>query len=323
MTRRKILLFLGVCLSLGVFGYRTLTTPDSFFIKLLRPPISSLDAKVIMGPYPLDSDMRLLKSHNVTTIISLLNPLLPYEKNLLDEEETLARQYGFQFLNFPMTSILGRRFGADYERNAALAAKAAADAPGKVYLHCYLGLHRVKVVGELLAQYQLVPDRYLPRASERDAQFKLLDEAQAQFDRGEYGAATSSVDAMQSPDVPALLLRAWSQYRLGNIGAALQQFSAVAKLNPNNADAIVGLGYSALRKNELEEAAEYFFAAMKLDDANPAVMTGLGIVKFRQGQLVAADAFLRRALQLDPENDEAKALLAKVVAGVRSATSKP
>lgn len=318
MTSRKILLFLAVCLSLGVFGYRLLTTPDSFLIKMLQPPISSIDAKVIMGPYPLDSDMRLLKSHNITTVISLLNPMLPYEKQLLVEEEARARQYGFTFLNFPMTSILGQRFGADYEHNAALAAKAAAEAPGKVYLHCYLGLHRVKVVGELLAQYQLTPDRYLARAAERDAQIKLLDQAQAKFDQGDYVGATGSVDAMKSPDVPALLLRAWSQYRLGDIANAQQHFADVAKINPNNADANTGLGYCALRNNELDEAEQYFLSANKSDAASPTVITGLGIVKYRQGQLAQANDWLRRALQLDPNNDEARALLDKMAVGAAS-----
>jgi len=322
MTIRKILLFLAVCLSMGVFGYGILTTPDSAFIKMLRPPISSMNAKVIVGPFPLESDFRLLKSHGITTVISLLNPLLPYERQLLAQEEALARQYRLVFMNFPMTSILGQRFGADYERNAALAAKAAADAPGKVYLHCYLGLHRVKVVGELLAQYQLAPDRYLARAAERDAQIKLLDQAQAQFEHGDFAAATSSVDAMQSADVPALLLRAWSQYRLGNIANAQQQFAALAKLNPNNSDAIAGLGYSALRNNALDEAAEYFIAATKLDDTNPAVLAGMGIVKYRQGQMAQADEFLRRALQLDPNNDEARALLGKVAVGAGAAVSR-
>ena len=312
MTNRKIFLFLILCLSLAVFGYRMLTTPDSFFIKMLRPPISSIDAKVIIGPYPLENDMRLLKSHKITTLISLLNPMLPYEKQLLEEEEALARKYGLVLLNFPLTSILGHRFGADYDQNAELAAKAAAEAPGKVYLHCYLGLHRVKVVGQLLAQHQLAPDRYLARAADRDAQIKLLDQAQAQFDAGDYTGTVRSVDAMKQADIPAMLLRAWSQYRLGDIATAQLNFANVVKTHPNNSDAIAGLGYCALRNNELDAAADYFLTANKSDNANPTVITGMGIVKYRQGQMAEADEWLRRAMQLNPNNDEARALLDKL-----------
>lgn len=314
MTIRKILLFLAVFLSFGIFGYKILTTPDNPLIKMLRPPISSVDAKVIMGPYPLEKDLRLLQSHNVKTLISLLNPQLPYEKQLLEQEQVLAKKYGFTLLNFPMSSILGQRFGADYERNAELAAKAAAETPGKVYMHCYLGLHRVKVVEGLFAQYKVVSDNYLARTAERDTQFKLLDEAQAHFDKGDFSSATRSVEAMKNPDVPALLLRGWSQYRLGNDADTMRQFSDILKTNPNNADALAGLGYSALRSDALDDAARYFGEAIKLDSANPEIVAGMGILKYRQGEWAQADEFLRRTLQLNPKHTEARDLLAKLAA---------
>ena len=41
---------------------------------------------------------------------------------VLDEEKKRAERLGIRVLDFPMGSILGQRFGADYERNSRAAA---------------------------------------------------------------------------------------------------------------------------------------------------------------------------------------------------------
>jgi hypothetical protein len=143
--------------------------------RLFRSDISDPKAKVIIGPYPTADDFRILRNHEVKTIISLLDPSLPYESTLLNQERALARYYNLRFYSYPMSSVLGIGYGAEYTNHAREAANAAMHADGKVYLHCYLGLHRVKVVQAVLASLGASYGHYRIHQLVRAPSLQLMD----------------------------------------------------------------------------------------------------------------------------------------------------
>lgn len=67
-----------------------------------------------------------------------------------------------------MISVLGKRFGSGYEKNARAAAEAIMLAePNKVYVHCYLGVHRVESVRLELQALGEATGTYSVRHAER------------------------------------------------------------------------------------------------------------------------------------------------------------
>jgi Flp pilus assembly protein TadD len=309
---KKILSLLSLTLLL-LGAYLVLITPGNPFTHLFRAKISDTDAKVIVGPYPLEQDFKLLAQNGVTTAVSLLNPALPYEKTLLDQERVLAEKYGLKLLNFPMTSILGQKMGADYEKNREAAAEAIFQAEGKVYLHCYLGIHRAAQVKELAEAKGAKFGTYTVRGKgERSEAALALDEAEKAFAEKQYQTALQKLSRISSPEPNARLLQAWCYFRLQEIEKARHAFASLTRDLPNLAAAHNGLGYCALRTNDLKEAEQQFSAALKDNSEDASNLVGLGIVCQRQGKNTEAREYFTQALKIQPDNAEAKELLAKV-----------
>jgi Flp pilus assembly protein TadD len=305
----RVLLFV---MAAAAGGFWLLITPANPLTAALQAGMSDTNARVIVGPYPLESDLLLLRLKGVKTIVSLLDPRLPYERVLIEREGRLAQRYGMKMLNFPMTNILGRPVREDYQRMAAAAARAVEQADGKVYVHCYLGLHRTKSVQNLLEANGAQAVRYDGRTVQRPLDKQLLERAESQFNKGEYSAALETLSQIQAPDSAARLLEAWARYRLGKIGAASVIFDEIARRFPEQADAHVGLGYCALRQGKLAAADEAFSLALKLKPDDPSALVGMGLVCDRQQQFADAADYLRQGLQLDPTNDEARKVLKQI-----------
>lgn len=311
----KLKTVLFVCLEillLGAFAFWILITPDNPLTNLFRREISDPNARVIIGPYPLEQDFRLLKSHQVTTVVSLLDPRLPYERVLLDQERERARQYQIQLLSFPMASIFGQRLGEDYDQHAAAAAEAIARETGKVYLHCYLGLHRIKAVENLLRARGTIIGPYLVRQAERTEHALLLERAQADYDAGRYRPALEKLEQLKQLDLPARLLQAWATYRLENIPAARSLFNEILQTTPNSTEARTGLGYCAFRGNDLDSADHQFSVVLQGDPNDAAALVGMGLVRYRQNRLDEATQHLEAALKLNPRNPEAQEILGNI-----------
>lgn len=305
---KKLLALAG----LAALAFWILTHPDNFLTRRFQSKITSLDSHVVVGPYPLESDFPVLKSHGVTTLVILLDPRLPYERVLLAREMELARKHGLTALNFPMASVLGRRLGRDYQLQAERAAEAAARSPGKVYLNCYLGVHRVKVVADLLKARENSVGRYLLRPFERSPEERALDRAQEEFDAGRYESCLGRLGKIGRPGLRGRLLEAWARYRLGQAPAARSLFQKIAEESPGNKGALSGLGYCALRANELGSAERRFAEILRLDAGDPGALVGMGLVRYRQGRLEESADLLGRSLKIDPENREAAELLQKI-----------
>jgi tetratricopeptide (TPR) repeat protein len=318
MTRRTALLLVGLAVVVGSAGaWWMLVTPDNPVTQLFRRKITDVDARVVLGPYPGERDLRLLKQNGVGLIVSLLDPAIPYESTLLDRERRLAGQIGIPVLNFPMSSILGKKFGNYYDDSAAKAAAAIAATGEKTYLHCYLGVHRIKVVQALLAAKGVGAGKYVVRSGDRDAAAMALDAADAAYRAGQFEGAIeklAQVDENRLSD-SARLLRAWSHYRLGRIAEARRFFEAFLAVAPDHPDAMIGLAYVEYRDNRLPEAERLFVAALAKKPADADGAAGLGLTLLRQGRVAEATAQLEAAQKLAPDNQDVRDALARIRQG--------
>ncbi len=313
-VKSKVLIFLGIVAVLfAVAGWMVLVNPDNPFTRLFSRKISDIDARIIIGPYPNEKDFRLLKSNDVGMVVTLLNPEIPYEAVLLKEERERAERFGIPLKNYPMSSILGQRFGDSYDKSADEAAELIASYPGKVYLHCYLGMHRIQAVRDRLAARGIDSGTYAVRQGERSQASIFLDKAEAAFAQGQYVETIAALDQIPEPDrsMAASLLRAWSLYRIGRIADARTIFQAVLADDPGNAGANTGLGYVSLREGDNITAEESFRKVLALEPENPEAHGGLGLALYRSGRLEEAARSLEKSLNIAP-NAELKEILDRI-----------
>jgi Flp pilus assembly protein TadD len=301
-----------VPLIMGAAAFWVLVTPDNPISARFRGRISDTDARVIIGPFPLEDDFQLLRAHQVRTVVSLLDPDLPYERVLIERERGMAQRYGMRFLDFPMSSLLGRRFGAHYDSSALAAAGAISEAEGKVYLHCYLGLHRVRSVREVLASRGTASGTYAHRKPERKSDAVLIERARDEYDAGRFAAALQLYSGMPKPDARSRTMEGWCQFRLGAIDAARAAFENARKLDPANVEPAQGLGYCALRENRLEAAEQEFNEVLRREPGHAGALAGLGFTSFRRARLAEAAQFFKRSLHSDPNNIEARTALESI-----------
>lgn len=298
----------------GIAGgcFWILVSPDNPIAQYFSAPVTVRDAKVIIGPYPREADFALLKRNGVTTIVSLLDPKLPFERVLLGRERTLAAEYGMTFLDYPMGSLFNRHIGGDYESEAKLAAKAVAGASGRVYLHCYLGMHRVGTVESLLTKTGATTGVYLASHGMRSSDANMLDQAQNAYDAGDYRQTLRLLLNVVEKSEASQILAGWSDYHLDDIHLARTNFVSAMKINPQSTGAQTGLAYCALRQGELDQAATYFSAVLEQTPRDPSALTGMGLTRYRQGRLSDAARLLRASLAIDPKDSDARTALARI-----------
>ncbi|MEW5984963.1 MAG: tetratricopeptide repeat protein [Acidobacteriota bacterium] len=313
-SRKSLFLMLLAVVITGASAWWVLVTPDNPLTNLFRREISDVNARIIIGPYPADRDFRLLKAHDVGLIVTLLDPRLPYEATLLQREKALAERHGIEVRNFPMSSVLGQRFGNYYDDSATRAAEAIASADTKVYLHCYLGMHRIQAVRTRLASRGIEAGTYAVRHGERVDSAIQTDAAEAAYADGRFRdalAALSRIDDRQMSPA-ARILRGWSHFRLGEIPQARAAFESAGRSAAHEGPAAVGLGYCALRDGEPALAERYFRQAIAKTPDDADALGGLGLVCYRSGKLDQAAAHLEAALHLAPDNSELQGVLERV-----------
>lgn len=311
-NRRWLLVAMLACVLATGFGIWVLLHPASIFVQPWRAQLtSSSSSKVLFGPYPVEEDFDRLKQRGVTTIISLLEPRVPYEAELLARERERATRHGMRLLNFPMGSILGQTFGDDYAVNSRAAANAALKADGIAYIHCYLGLHRARNVQKYLdsfsgsATYSGINSG---AADDLDAEH----EAQDAFDAGDYSRSLAALARIRVKGLRTARLEAWNHYRLGHRPQAQAGFEGVLARFPRDLDAMTGLGYTALAQGRVDEAADLFAKARSQDDNDEddiSALEGLAFARYRQGRSAEARVLLEAAVKRNPANSETRAIL--------------
>jgi tetratricopeptide (TPR) repeat protein len=100
--------------------------------------------------------------------------------------------------------------------------------------------------------------------------------------------------------------------------AAPAEFEAVLKLDPNNAAALRGLGYSYLMKQDFAKAGDCFHKAAKLSPNDPRILYYSAMLYQREGRELGANdertqsmqSELLQSIKLDPEFADAHSMLA-------------
>ncbi len=120
--------------------------PYLYPLALIRGKAYPISRSIIIGPYPHYDEMKKLKENfGVETIVSLLNVKLPQENALYKREQRDAEKLGLKTYNFPM-EYLPLQSESNKEKLTELTAFLRSHSTQKVYVHCYLGKHRVGFV---------------------------------------------------------------------------------------------------------------------------------------------------------------------------------
>jgi len=98
-----------------------------------------------------------------------------------------------------------------------------------------------------------------------------------------------------------------------DMNQAVRDLQSALALDPDFADAHVGLGVAYTRLGQYPEAAAEFRRAIELvpDEAIPH--SNLAWALLSMGQMAAAEASVRRALQLSPQDAEAHLLIGRIL----------
>ena len=100
---------------------------------------------------------------------------------------------------------------------------------------------------------------------------------------------------------------------------AVEEFETVLTVDPNNAAALRGLGYSYLMKQDFEKAGEYFHKSAKLNSNDSRVLYYSALLSQREGastfgadneRLESMQNELEKSIKLDPDFADAYSLLA-------------
>lgn len=144
-TEKKIWAITAVFIALVAYGVWNLFQPDRFPMSFARGEVREAVPGVLIGPYPTADELKVLKRNGVREVMSLMDPESVAESALVRSEKELVLKEGLVFSNYPM----------DFkDMNGARSAKGVEDAVDrlsrrgntKVYVHCYLGRHRVGLV---------------------------------------------------------------------------------------------------------------------------------------------------------------------------------
>lgn len=314
-TRNKWLALLAILAVAGfAAGVWVLLNPASFVVQPWRAQQSVTSARFVFGPYPVQADLERLKDEGVTTIISLLNPKVPYEAVLLEEEKKRAGKLGLEVHNFPMGSILGQRFGEDYERNSRAAAQTAINTPGTVYIHCYLGLHRAANVRDYLEKHGAVDTRQFDGSVHHDRTPRQLanERGRRLFRQQEYEAALRELHSVQPLDYSAHVAEGWIYLRQQRNDQARDSFRTASQMPNPRSDASSGLGFALLRLDDLQGARSAFEQALALSPGDNDATQGLAQTLFRLDQPEQARELLEQLHAEVPDNAEVTALLERV-----------
>lgn len=311
LSRKIITSIVGCFILFGLLGFIIIIKPNNPLVRMFRADISNLNSDLVVGPYPLKQDFIALEQNDIKTIVSLLNPAIPYENVLLEQEKDLAGKHGIAVKNFPLTSIMGQKLGSDYEKNAKEAASFIDSSDDKIYIHCYLGVHRANYVLSLT-------DKSVARLGEHKGRDKTWDkqykEALKLYKELKYHESLKILLDIPEVDQKSQILMGWAYYKTNRPDIAKRYFRVVAGNDPTNKDALNGLGYCELLENNLKESERYFNLAIGVDANDFDSLLGIGTCLYRQSKFQEARSFLEKALAIDPANPDAKRLLDKMPA---------
>lgn len=118
-------------------------------LRFVKARTEAVNERVVVGPYADSTDLANLKGRGVSTVVSLLDPSVVYEKSLIEREASDAPEAGLRFVNLPirksepLTSVVNRNSARRLELLFS------AQPQGKIYVHGFLNAPRELVAREL------------------------------------------------------------------------------------------------------------------------------------------------------------------------------
>lgn len=304
-----VLLLLG--LAGGVGGYWILLNPGSIWVRWARAAFPKRITMITFGPYPSAEELRHFSEEGGKYDVSLLDPRLPYEKNLIEHEKAVAGKYGLIFKDFPMASVFDHRIFSNYGKEEHRAVDFLKHLDGPAYVHCYLGKHRVIHVRNALRKAG-VPARYWTPTGSRKAYWDMVNrlaDARKEFQERHYAHVISILEPITAKDVDVANLRGWAHFRMGMITKAVTDFKEGLSVDPRNSRNLDGLGYCYLRQGNPVMAQRAFQLALSREHDDESALMGQGLAFLDLQDKPAAIRMFRQVLATDPGNDEAKAYL--------------
>ncbi|MHB1587006.1 MAG: protein-tyrosine phosphatase family protein [Acidiferrobacteraceae bacterium] len=142
-----IFIFYPIVLGLDYFY---VFEPYLYPLHMLQGHIRPVGRHILIGPYPEFVSLERLHDQGVSVVISLLDPRLIYEKGLVRVEQREERELGMRAYNIPLDSYespTSPRNAAHIREILALVRRLR---NRKIYIHCYLGKHRVAYVANAI-----------------------------------------------------------------------------------------------------------------------------------------------------------------------------
>lgn len=139
----------------GVLAFTLMATFGTFYFLLdtdLMAAVGQLgegsveNEQLTFGPYPDAQRLEELENEGYDGVITLLNPSLPFENVLLEQELQQGEETGIEVYSYPMLPWVSKN-----EESLAAINQLVAGNEGRYYIHCYLGKHRVELVRRELA----------------------------------------------------------------------------------------------------------------------------------------------------------------------------
>lgn len=141
---RAYLLALFVLINAIIVFYMFLNI-DSAFISNSRGELQEVNERFTFGPYPEKDKIEELKNEGYDGVITLLNPTIVFEKQLLDKEFKNGEEVGIEIISLPMLPWVGD----NKEAIDGLKQLINKD-DSRYYVHCYLGKHRVDLAKQVI-----------------------------------------------------------------------------------------------------------------------------------------------------------------------------
>jgi len=143
-TQKKLVITFSTFILIFGYGIFNLFQPDHFPMAFVRGEVFQAREDLILGPYPSSKELLKLKRMGVTTIVNLMNPDFPIEAPLIEEQDKRCRKYALTCVNFPLSFLKLNSEGNHQQVQKVIGYLQST--PGKKYVHCYLGRHRVGLV---------------------------------------------------------------------------------------------------------------------------------------------------------------------------------
>lgn len=124
--------------------------PYIYPLHLLQGNVRKVSPDIIVGPYPDYSLLASLHERGVIIVVSLLDPDLIYEDSLIHKEKQLSSTLGMTDYDFPMDSSEPPGSALNTRAMAKIRILIEKHPHAKIYIHCYLGKHRVGDVVAML-----------------------------------------------------------------------------------------------------------------------------------------------------------------------------